>query len=132
MIPTTTILGALAAATLAASPAVAMAAPTHGLGLLPVPKPVGQIAHSVRSISSLPDSVDLRQWAMIPGDQGQVGSCAAWGTTYTAMGLLENRDRGSSQFENPSNIWGVGGMAPMYAYSQTVVGNEVVRKLVEL
>ena len=40
MIPTTTILGALAAATLAASPAVAMAAPTHGLGLLPVPKPV--------------------------------------------------------------------------------------------
>src|SRR5450755_205921 len=55
---------------------------------------------------------------------GQVGSCAAWGTTYTAMGLLENRDRGSSQFENPSNVWGVGGMAPMYAYSQTVVGND--------
>jgi hypothetical protein len=61
---------------------------------------------------------------MIPGDQGQVNSCVAWGIEYGAMGLLENRDRGSSQFENPSNLWATGGMAPMYNYSQTVQGND--------
>ncbi len=104
--------------------ALAGTAPNHGLGLRPAPKPVGQVHRPTRSLASLPDSVDLRQWAMIPGNQGQVSSCAAWGTTYTAMGLVENRDRGSSQFENPSNIWSVGGMAPKYAYSQTVQGKD--------
>ena len=55
----------------------------------------------------LPASVDLSQWAMPVGDQGQIGSCAAWATDYSAMGYWMNKQ----------NIAG-GPLAPMFTYSQ--------------
>jgi hypothetical protein len=39
----------------------------------------------------LPRSVDLSRWDLPPGDQGFVGSCAAWATTYSLAGWWANR-----------------------------------------
>jgi hypothetical protein len=64
--------------------------------------------------TTLPASVDLTAFAPPAGDQGQVGSCAAWATDYTALGYWEN-------------VQGVAGgrLAPMYTYSQLVHGQNV-------
>jgi hypothetical protein len=62
-----------------------------------------------------PVSVDLTRWAMPVGDQGQVGSCAAWATVYTAMGEQENRARS----------WTPQGGSAIYAYSQTNGGQDL-------
>lgn len=62
----------------------------HGLGArIPAPGAT-RLYHSPRSPESLPDSVDLRPYAPPVGDQGQVNSCAAWATTYTALEFWEN------------------------------------------
>jgi hypothetical protein len=55
--------------------------------------------------------VSLTSYAMPVGNQGQVGSCAAWATDYTALGYWENKQ-------------GIAGSAlePMYTYSQLTGG----------
>jgi hypothetical protein len=60
-----------------------------------------------------PASADLTQYALSPGDQGQVGSCVTWATGYTGYGILMNEQ-------------GISGapMAPMYIYSQIAQGND--------
>ena len=58
------------------------------------------------SPGTLPASVDLTQWAMPVGDQGQVGSCVTWAINYSMMGWYANHAGHSF----------VG--APMYVYSQ--------------
>ena len=95
----------------------AEAAAQHGLGLDVAPQaPLS--AATIQSVTQdavgLPASVDLTPWAVPPGDQGQVNSCAAWATGYTALGYYEKRQ----------NIAG-GVLAPMYTYSQLVHGQNI-------
>src|SRR5690242_18401918 len=56
-------------------------------------------------LGAAPSSYDLSQYALSPGDQGQVGSCVTWATGYTGIGLLMHEQ-------------GISGspMAPMYIY----------------
>jgi hypothetical protein len=49
-----------------------------------------------------------------PGDQGQVNSCSAWATAYTALGYWERRD----------DLPAPRGSEPMYTYSQTNRGQD--------
>ncbi|MEU1623862.1 C1 family peptidase [Streptomyces sp. NPDC020096] len=61
---------------------------------------------------ALPSSVDLTKYAATPGNQGQVGSCAAWAIDYSAYSILEHEQRISG-----------GPQAPMYTFAQIVKGN---------
>ncbi len=82
----------------------------YATGLVPTPSPAaspGAIAGLQAQASSLPASVSLTGDAMPVGNQGDVGSCAAWSTDYTALGYWENKE----------GIAG-GGLEPMYTYSQ--------------
>ncbi|GAB6899806.1 C1 family peptidase [Kineosporia succinea] len=64
----------------------------------------------LRSASSYPASVDLKQWAVPVGDQGSVDSCVAWTIGYAMAGWYANRTaKGGQPF------------APMYMYSQIYV-----------
>ena len=60
-----------------------------------------------------PPTADLTPYAPPVGDQGQIGSCAAWATDHTALGYWENR-------------LGIAGgvLAPMYTYSQVTGGHD--------
>lgn len=64
--------------------------------------------------ATLPSSYSLTNYALDPGDQGQVNSCVSWAVAHTSMGLLEN-EQGISGGPN----------APMYIYSQLVDGQNV-------
>jgi len=86
----------------------------HGLGLVVTPSAAPSAAAVARvntAAASLPASVDLTANAMPPGNQGEVGSCAAWASDYTALGY----------WENYQGISG-GGLEPMYTYSQVTGG----------
>ncbi|MGO9789017.1 MAG: C1 family peptidase [Solirubrobacteraceae bacterium] len=88
----------------------------YSLGLIPAvsARPSTASAAAVKAAAaSLPASVDLSVHAMPVGDQGQVGSCAAWATDYGALGY----------WENEQGIAG-GGLEPMYTYSQVTGGND--------
>lgn len=85
-----------------------------GLGLIPTkPRPLssGSLARLRAASLSLPASVDLSAFAMPVGNQGSVGSCAAWASDYSALGYWENEE----------GIAG-GGLAPMYTYSLVTGG----------
>src|SRR5690349_1091069 len=102
-----TLTLALAALALIAAPAHAWDSPLepvtpaadntqpHGLGLIVPSQPEQATRAEAGEVSAqavgLPASVDLSQWAMPVGDQGQVGSCAAWATDYSAMGYWMNK-----------------------------------------
>jgi Papain family cysteine protease len=104
---------AIAAFALLALPSAASA---HGMGLLvrPEARPSRTAIAKVRAAAvGVPASVDLRTDTVPPGDQGQVNSCAAWATAYTALGYWENR----------LGIQG-GALAPMYTYSQVDGGSD--------
>ena len=64
-------------------------------------------------VGTAPSSYDLSQYALRPGDQGQVGSCVTWATGYTGYGILM-REQGISGAP----------MAPMFIYSQIAKGND--------
>ena len=74
--------------------------------------------HSALAVTArpvdLPDSYSLTNYALTPGNQGQVNSCVSWAVGHTSMGLLEN-EQGISGGPN----------APMYIYSQLVNGRNV-------
>ncbi|MFJ9849426.1 C1 family peptidase [Streptomyces sp. NPDC101150] len=86
----------------ALSPRLAALAPGGTVGAKP----------STRQVT-LPASVDLSKYAPAPGNQGQVGSCAAWAVDYTAYGVLEREQKISG-----------GPQAPMFTYAQVVKGQE--------
>lgn len=67
----------------------------------------------LRGTTALPASASLQQYALAPGDQGQVGACVTWATGYTGYGILMREQ-------------GIGGapMAPMYIYSQIAQGDD--------
>ncbi|SFW74978.1 C1 family peptidase [Amycolatopsis australiensis] len=87
----------------------------HGLGLdLAAARAHHNAAHLVAPQPlRAPASYDLSQYALSPGDQGQVGACVTWATGYTGYGILSNEQ----------NIAGAP-MAPMYIYSQIAQGND--------
>lgn len=66
---------------------------------------------AVRTLATVPASYSLKQYAMSPGDQGQVGSCVAWATGYTGIGLLANEQGKTGQ-----------PFAPMFIYAQISKG----------
>ncbi|HEY7076174.1 MAG TPA: C1 family peptidase [Solirubrobacteraceae bacterium] len=112
---------ALIAAALPAPAGDAAAAP-HGMGLVvpSAPQPLAAAAapRLLAQAAALPASVDLTPYAPPAGDQGQVNSCAAWATDYTAMGYWENKQGAAG-----------GLLAPMYTYSQLVGGRNVGTQL---
>ena len=114
------LIAALAITALAA-PAAASAR-TYGLGLKVSQNAERHPARLAGLLATLPASYSLQQYAPIPGDQGDVGSCAAWGTAYTAMGVLENMDQYQGFWDNPFNSLPGGGGSAMYVYSQTCGG----------
>ena len=61
-----------------------------------------------RPLTVPPASVDLRQWAVTPGDQGAVSSCVTWAIDYAMLGWYSQLQRASAG--QP--------FAPMYTYSQ--------------
>ena len=65
------------------------------------------------SPADAPAGASLAQYALSPGDQGQVGSCVTWATGYSAYGILMNEQ-------------GISGapMAPMYIYAQIAQGSD--------
>lgn len=96
----------------AAAPAGSGTPAPHALGLLSVRQArpsAAAIARVRAAATSLPASVDLTANAMPVGNQGQVGSCAAWATVYGALGYWERAEQLSG-----------GALAPMYTYSQYV------------
>ncbi len=91
----------------ASTPAPAAA---HAMGLLPITSPVASAVGAARAHAAavaLPASVDLTPYAMPVGNQGNVGSCAAWATDYAALGYWINKQKLAG-----------GALAPMYTYSQ--------------
>ena len=74
--------------------------------------------HSAKAVlarpANAPASYSLTNYAVSPGDQGEVNSCVSWAVAHTSMGLLEN-EQGISGGPN----------APMYIYSQLVNGQNV-------
>ena len=106
------------------APAAHAASParTYGLGLKVPSNTMRHPARLAGVLATLPVSYSLKQYAPVPGDQGQVGSCAAWGTAYTAMGVLENMDHAQGFWDNPLDLLPGGGGSAMYVYSQTCGG----------
>ncbi|TDQ00518.1 C1 family peptidase [Labedaea rhizosphaerae] len=115
-------LGAGQASAHQAPAAVPQAAPVkHGMGLDLAGLRAAKKNHAVKAVDTAqaprprlgaaPSSYDLSQYALSPGDQGQVGSCVTWATGYTGIGLLMHEQ-------------GISGspMAPMYIYSQIAKG----------
>ncbi len=83
----------------------------HGLGALtstvtPAP-PVAAVAARSAAAAVLPVSVDLKKWAVTPGNQGSSNSCVAWVVDYAMLGWY---GRYSGRVGQP--------FAPMYTYSQ--------------
>ncbi|QBG90204.1 diffusible signal factor-reguated C1 family cysteine protease [Xanthomonas oryzae] len=95
-------------ATLSLTTTAAQAA-VHGMGLKPssLMQPVTPLFGTESVSKPLPASVDLTQWAITPGDQGQVGSCASWATAHTLTGWYANANKQAQKR-----------FAPMYLYSQ--------------
>ncbi|AGL20063.1 IPT/TIG domain-containing protein [Actinoplanes sp. N902-109] len=107
----------LAAAVLTALPATvavtpAQAAPKslpHAVGgLLPSSGRTAAYA-GVRAQEVLPASVDLREYAPVVSDQGQIGACVAWSIGYSIMGYWANRTNGAGA-----------PYAPLFLYMQNV------------
>ncbi|HEY0500928.1 MAG TPA: C1 family peptidase [Kutzneria sp.] len=111
---------AVAGAVGAMAAPIAVAAPAHPLhqhradGALPSQhRAAHRDALAVRAIPNAPASASLAQYAVTPGDQGQVGSCVSWAIDYSAMSILENEQ-------------GISGhpQAPMYTYAQLARGDD--------
>ena len=98
----------LAGVALLGMPPASAQAQTLGLGrALGAVKPLHVLAPRIAVLDVLPASVDLRRWAVAPGNQGQVSSCVAWAIDYGMLGWYANyTGRTGAPF------------APMYTYSQ--------------
>ena len=76
-------------------------------GVLPPKQTILPPKAPMSAALSLPNSVDLRQWA-VPSGYQQYGSCAAWAVAHGLMGWYAN------YWNMPQTDF-----APMYMYSQT-------------
>jgi hypothetical protein len=83
----------------------------HGLGArIPAGRLAPRAARSA-ALAVLPAGVDLRRYAVAPGNQGQVGSCVTWAIDYAMLGWYARFDGRAGQ-----------PFAPMYTYSQIHFG----------
>ncbi|RBB94166.1 peptidase C1, partial [Xanthomonas oryzae pv. oryzae] len=84
-------------------------AEVHGKGLKPpsLMQPVTPLFGTESVSKPLPASVDLTKWAITPGSQGPVNSCASWAIGYTLTGWYANANKQAHKL-----------FAPMYLYSQ--------------
>ncbi|GAC1398697.1 MAG: hypothetical protein NVSMB65_17050 [Chloroflexota bacterium] len=60
-------------------------------------------------LAGLPRRVDLSHWDMPPGDQGFVGSCAAWATIYSLAGWYATRQHLAGAPFAPMAVYHVSG-----------------------
>jgi hypothetical protein len=69
-------------------------------------------ALATRSYEGLPSSVSLKQYAPLPGDQANYGTCVAWASAYAARTISESvaLDR-RSQTETTQNVF-----SPVHIY----------------
>jgi hypothetical protein len=67
---------------------------------------------ATRSYEGLPRSVSLKQYAPLPGDQADYGTCVAWASAYAARTISESvaLDR-KNQTETTQNVF-----SPVYVY----------------
>jgi hypothetical protein len=102
-----------AAATTAGSSVVA----SHSLGALrpTTTTATARIAafSAPATTAALPASVDLRRWAVAPGNQGDLNSCVPWVIDYAMLGWYS---RFTGRVGQP--------FAPMYTYSQINGGGD--------
>jgi hypothetical protein len=101
---------------LGAGSAAAAPAGLHPLGArLPTQRiaPRTALARSARALAALPATVDLRRWAVTPGNQGSLASCVAWTVDYAMLGWY-------------SRFQGLAGQpfAPMYTYAQLATSGD--------
>jgi hypothetical protein len=101
---------------LGAGTAAAATAELHPLGArLPTQRVAPRIplAHSASALATLPTAVDLRRWAITPGNQGSLASCVAWTVDYSMLGWY-------------SRFQGLAGQpfAPMYTYAQLATSGD--------
>ncbi len=119
-------VGIVVSAGPAAAAAVAAPAPVvaqHGLGArvsltsapapAPVPVPVRTAVATSSALVVLPTSIDLKKWAVTPGNQGALNSCVPWTIDYAMLGWYS---RYSGRLGQP--------FAPMYTYSQINAGGD--------
>jgi hypothetical protein len=108
----------------AATPATASSTPTaviaaHGLGarLPTITFAPSATAPNVTATAApnvtLPVGVDLRKWAVTPGNQGRLNSCVPWVIDYALLGWYSHF---SGRVGQP--------FAPMYTYSQINGGGD--------
>ncbi|WP_410585874.1 C1 family peptidase [Amycolatopsis sp. lyj-23] len=100
-------------ATAAEQPAHRHAAHGMGLDLAAARAHHDALRAAAPQTLTAPASYDLSQYALRPGDQGQVGSCVTWATGYTGYGILANEQKVSGP-----------PMAPMFIYAQISKGND--------
>ncbi|OZA91850.1 MAG: hypothetical protein B7X76_01460, partial [Azorhizobium sp. 39-67-5] len=73
-----------------ASPVMAQAEPTHGMGLdISAPEEFGDAPAVPITRGFLPEAVDLSPWFPTPGDQGEIGSCVSWALGYGIRSYYE-------------------------------------------
>jgi hypothetical protein len=89
-------------------PTLGWAQTLHGLGALPPKQTIPVSASALAGAAAVPPtSVDLSQWTVPVGDQGQINSCVSWAIAYDMLGWYTNYlNMGQTIF------------APMYMYSQ--------------
>ncbi len=111
---------ALVAVLPGAAQAAAPASTQHGMGLKRSAGAVVAPSTGLRALATiggvtgaLPASVDLTKYAEKVGDQGAIGSCAAWAIGYGMLGWFA-RSQGHTGAP----------YAPMYAYSQVNGGRD--------
>lgn len=91
------------------------------MGLAPAPHAAYRSHFATRSAvgtASLPAGVDLSQYSPSVGNQGPVGSCAAWSTGYNLRGWYANRDG----YYPPAGNGRGAGFAPMFLYTRSSGG----------
>jgi hypothetical protein len=75
--------------------------------------PLAATSTARTALAVLPTSVDLRRWAVTPGNQGTLNSCVPWAINYALLGWYS---RYSGRVGQP--------FAPMYSYSQINGGHD--------
>jgi len=118
-------------AALVANGAPSVPGEKHGLGLLDSPlhhshmvpanpSETGTTNPNVQgaSITNLPGSIDLSQYAPAVGNQGGINSCVAWSEDYYLRGWYAKRDG----YYPAGGNYNTGSFEPMYTYSQVVGG----------
>lgn len=115
-----TALGAGSVAAAAVEPAVTASSVSalHGFGASApterkVPPTGGSPAFRTALALGIPATVDLRRFALTPGNQGQVNSCVPWAIDYALLGWYS---RSTGRVGQP--------FAPMYTYSQINGGGD--------